>query len=208
MSVSQVMRRIATSHDPLFEPVLEIYEKALPARERKPRAAFAALIERPDYRLIASVDAGAAAGFALVYLGSEVALLEYIATHEALRSRGLGAGLFEAARALAAPRPILIEVDSDRDQAVLDLEIRRRRKAFYRRSGAREIAGLAYRLPLPGLGAAPAMDLMLVDKPGPIAKADLALWLAAIYADVYAQSAVDPRIAAMLDGLPDPVALV
>ncbi|MFZ4603912.1 MAG: GNAT family N-acetyltransferase [Caulobacterales bacterium] len=208
MPASQVLRRIANSHDPLFEPVSEIYEQALPARERKPRAAFAALLDRPDYRLIGMVDDGAAVGFALVYLGADIALLEYMATHEALRGRGLGAELCQAVQALAGARPILIEVDSDRDHAAPDLDVRRRRKAFYRRCGAREISGLAYQLPLPGLGAAPAMDLMLLNGPPTIAKADLALWLAAIYADVYGQSPVDPRIAAMLDGLPNPAAAV
>jgi hypothetical protein len=138
-----------------------------------------------------------------------VALLEYMATDGAYRDAGLGTETFGETLARSDGLPLLVEVDSDREAAG-DREIRARRKRFYRRCGCLEIEGLAYRLPLPGAGAAPQMDL-LVHPNGArpiISKDRLRQWLETVFVDVYEQRADDSRIAAMLAPLPDPVALI
>jgi hypothetical protein len=104
--------------------------------------------------------------------------------------------------------PILLEVDSDREPSPDQIQ-RRRRQNFYRRLGCRRIAGCNYILPLPGENAAPEMDLFVyLSAPAPtIGRAELERWLKLIYRDVYGCSADDPRIAIMLDSVPDPIDL-
>jgi hypothetical protein len=132
-----------------------------------------------------------------------------MATAKLHRNAGLGAAAFAASLARVGGRPLLVEVDSDREPS-RDRELRARRKRFYRRCGCRVIDGLAYRLPLPGVGAPPEMDLLVHPNgdAAPVSKERLRRWLEAVFVDVYAQRADDPRIAAMLAPLPDPVTLV
>ena len=96
-----------------------------------------------------------------------------------------------------ADRPVLVEVETG------DVDADRRR-AFYRRHGCRQVLGLDYLLPLPG---APPMGLMVAGATT-VARSDLARWLATAYAGVYRQPAGDPRPAAMVESLSDPVAWV
>jgi GNAT superfamily N-acetyltransferase len=195
-----------------FSQLYEIYAAALPQRERKARAEIAALVGRPDYLVLVYEDAGAVLGFSIVHLSEAAALglLEYMATDETRRSEGLGAALFEASLAAAANRAILVEVDSDREAGATDRAIRIRRKNFYRRLGCRQIEGLDYRLPLPGKGAPPVMDLLIHSNgtTGPITREALRGWLSAVYRDVYARAPNDPRIDAMLRTVFDPITLV
>jgi hypothetical protein len=123
------------------------------------------------------------------------------------RGSGLGARLYVAARdgAEAAHRPLLIEVDSERE-ASPDRDLRLRRKQFYRRLGARQLQGLAFDLPLETGHAPPALDLLIDRWSGDaIAKADLATWLNEVYTGVYGQADDDPRLAAMLRLLPSQI---
>lgn len=188
----------ASADDPRFAAFLAIYEEALPARERKTVAQLAHDLTRPATRLLMLEDADAVIGFALVHVGAGFALLEYMAIRRDRRSAGLGARLFAEATALAGDAPLLIEVDSPRERAARDLSIRLRRIDFYRRCGCRTVRGLDYVLPLPGEGAPPLMDLMAYTAAPKLRTMDLARWLSAIYADVYAQPNDDPRIVAML----------
>ena len=140
-------------------------------------------------------------GFAVVWLPADpadAALLEYLAVAEGVRGGGVGGRLVY--RALRdAGRPVLVEVKADDADAD-------RRRAFYRRNGCRQVAGLRYELPLSG---APPMDLLVGNVTGleTVARGDLAHWLGTVYADVYGQRRDDPRVATMVAGLPDPVTL-
>ena len=125
------------------------------------------------------------------------------------RGSGLGARLYVTARdaAEARERPLLIEVDSERE-ACPDRDVRLRRKQFYRRLGARQVQGLAYDLPLETGHVPPALDV-LIDRwsDGSVSKSALSDWLSEIYAGVYGQAADDPRIAAMLRPLPEEITI-
>lgn len=158
---------------------------------------------------------GKVTGFSILFLPSSQSfgLLEYMAVREEDRNRGLGAELFRRSmeRTLTSegqPRSILLEVDSDRESSS-DRNLRTRRQQFYRRLGCLRIAGLHYILPLPGEGPPPEMDLM-VYSPGnlrEIGRSDLEQWLKTIYQNVYHCSPDDPRIAGMLQNLPQTVRL-
>jgi GNAT superfamily N-acetyltransferase len=193
--------------DPRFAPLLRLYESAIPARERKDEAAIRGMAASPAHRVGVAIDGDRLAGFFLLHVGEAVALLEYLAVDPALRGRGLGARLVEAAREAAGDRPMLVEVESDRADAP-DRALRARRIAFYRRLGCRRLAGLDYILPLPGEGPPPVMDLLVAGVDGPsLPTARVSSWLEGIYAAVYGCPRTDPRIGTMLAGFPATVIL-
>jgi predicted N-acetyltransferase YhbS len=195
--------RIEIVHDPdgaRMDGLLAIYEASIAPRERKSAAAVRAMAGSPRHRVATAAEDGEVVGFSLLYLGEGVALLEYMAVAEARRGRGVGGALYRDAREAVAGRPLLIEIDSPREPAA-DQALRRRREAFYRRLGARRLEGLRYRLPLPGEGEPPEMDL-LVDGADVVTRAEVADWLRQIYSGVYGCAPEDPRLPAMLASLP------
>jgi GNAT superfamily N-acetyltransferase len=192
-----------------FDAFLEIYKEALPARERKSAAALRAMCSSPDYSLVLATRAETVVGFFIVYRGRTMALLEYMAVRNGLRGAGIGAALYGHARAVAGSvTPMLMEVDSDRELSA-DRAVRARRKEFYRRCGARLVEGLDYVLPLPGEGAPARMDLLVDGAVGDtVAKELVASWLREIYQRVYACTADDARLLAMIGSLQANVRIV
>ena len=196
-----------------LDKVLAIYQEAIPARERKPPAAIAAMAGRQDYLIELALIAGQVVGFSISCLLQlqPLRLLEYMAVLRAERKGGVGSALFEhlAQVVFRESGTLILEVDSDHDPAP-DLDVRRARKAFYRRHGCREIEGLRYRLPSLAAGPDPIMDLMLLRRPMPasVPKAEALGWLQSLYREVYSVPSNDPRIGGMLEGLPGDLPLV
>lgn len=187
-----------------FEDFYRIYVESIAVPEQKPRDQLAAMVDRPDYRVLLAKRSGRIVGFSVLFLPSRepFALLEYMAVRPEDRSGGVGAELFQHS---LPDRPVLVEVDSDLSG---DQAINHRRILFYRRVGCRRVEGLSYILPLPG--PAPEMELMIhlpstVDQ---IPKSTLERWLKVIYRDVYGCSADDPRIDRMMEPVADPARLV
>ena len=196
--------------DERFEALYEIYASALPVREQKTREEIFALVGRCDYKIIISDDGHQLLGFAIVFVSATqpVALLEYMATHQDHRNMGLGARIFDASLEAASRRPMLVEVDSERENSA-DRAIRIRRKNFYRRLGCLQIDALNYVLPLLGEGEPPRMDLLVHPngREQPISPHEMSDWLGVLYAEVYHQRADDPRIEGMLRNLTNPIIL-
>ena len=207
--------QLVTALDQRLEALYAIYCESIGLREQKCRADLAAMVSKPNYRLLLAQDDSSVVGFSIVFVASSESfcLLEYMAVDKSYRGRGVGAELFEETVGVVyrsrGAIPILLEVDSEREPSP-DQAQRRRRQNFYRRLGCRRIADCAYILPLPGENAPPEMDLFVyVPEPAPtIRRAKLERWLKLIYRDVYGCSADDRRIAIMLDGVSDPIELV
>jgi ribosomal protein S18 acetylase RimI-like enzyme len=204
-----------TALDQRFEALYAIYCESIGLREQKSKADLAAMVSKPNYRLLLAQDGSSVIGFSIVFVagGESFCLLEYMAVDKSYRGRGVGSELFEETVGVVhrshGPIPIWLEVDSDREPSPDQVQ-RRRRQNFYRRLGCRRLTDCAYILPLPGESAPPEMDLF-VYVPGPvptIRRAKLERWLKLIYRDVYGCSADDYRIAIMLDGVSDPIELV
>lgn len=168
------------------------------------------MVGRADYKISLLKRNDRISGFSILFLPVSEAfgLLEYMAVREEQRNQGLGAEIFRRAMQNigSAPRPILLEVDSEREECG-DRSMRLRRQKFYRRLGCVRVANLHYILPLPGGGPPPEMDLMIYseEKLQRIAKRQLEEWLKVVYHQVYSCSPDDPRIQQMLRGGPDPV---
>jgi GNAT superfamily N-acetyltransferase len=208
-----VIELLTSADGALFRQLFAIYASSITPREQKPEEWLRAMVAAPEYRVSIAENAGRVLGFSILFVppGEGFTLLEYMAVTPEKRGHGFGGELFRrtAVHSLAADGarlPVVLEIDSDRE-ASADQAMRTRRAGFYRRLGCVKIAGLEYRMPLQGAGAPPEMDLMLhpAEPAAPLARADLRRWLQVIYRDVYHCSPDDPRIAAMIGPLPDPV---
>jgi GNAT superfamily N-acetyltransferase len=214
------LEQLESSEGETFRQLYAIYAASIAAREQKREGWIAAMIDAPEYRVWVAKAGGLVRGFSILFVPAAggFALLEYMAVAPAQRNHGLGAELFgrtveRAVTPEGRPLPVVLEVDSDREDAN-DRALRTRRERFYRRLGCLRIAGLHYVMPLAGEGSPPEMDLFVYrpEPPGSpardgVARSQVKQWLETIYRDVYHCPPDDPRLAQMLAGLPDPVPL-
>jgi N-acetylglutamate synthase-like GNAT family acetyltransferase len=199
----------------LFEDFYRIYAESISVREQKSRAQIAAMVLRPDYKILLAKRSGRVIGFSMLFLPAKepFCLLEYLAVETMQRNTGVGTSLFRHSLQVAAlihvEVSLLLEVDSESGSSP-DQAIRRRRQQFYRRLGCRRIDGISYLLPLPAEGPPPKMDLMVYLSPAvsSIPKSTLEHWLKVVYQQVYGCSSDDIRITRMMAGVVDPIRLV
>ncbi len=187
-----------------FEQFILIYEEALPASERKSRAQVAEFVTREDYHVVAMKSEEQVLSFLVVFMSltEEVGLLEYMGTARQARNQGLGAKMFKKAAEMAGTRPLLAEVDSERENSP-DRAIRMRRKNFYFRLGCQQIEGLDYLMPQVGDSQPPVMDLLYYWK-GCGAPPDhdrIRCWIKTVYSEVYQRPTDDPGIEWMMNSL-------
>lgn len=191
-----------------FAEAFAIYHAAIELTEQRTEANLRKLLLRPDYRFFVAKRDDRIIGMSVAYVPTEdyFWLFEYAAVAPEARGANIGAQLFLASRAIAGPgRFGLVEVDADRGSAE-----QARRLRFYQRLGCRRIDGLEYQLPLEDNGKPPEMWLLALAAEG-FDALDVNIverWLRTIYEDVYAQRLDDPRLAQMIDPLPDDVKLV
>lgn len=210
------------AHSPAFRALLALYHAAIPARERHPDARIVGLLTRDDCRIWGLQDADAddaLLGFAIVYVppvsgGQRLALLEYTAVDPVRRGGGLGGMLLAAvAKAtLAEGARLLAEVEDPREPGIDEDEhaMRQRRLRFYQRLGWGWIRDLDYVLPLVSADPEtppPAMIVLDSQPEVPLHRAELGVGFELWFTQVYACAPKDPRIAAMLLPVADPVAV-
>lgn len=206
---------LAAADDRAFEELYRIYAEAISLAEQKPRDRLAAMVIRPDYKVLLAKRSGTVIGFSILFLPARepFCLLEYMAVDSMHREGGVGAALFrhslQAASSVSGERPTILEVDSDRNPSP-DQALCRRRQQFYRRLGCRRVEGLSYLLPLATEGPPPEMDLMVHVSPDvdSLSKLRLKHWLEVMYQEVYGCSPDDFRIDRMMEPVADPAKLV
>ena len=194
----------------VFAAIHALYSQAIERSEQKSEAELQAAFGNPRYRFLAATEAGAIAGFSILYLPPEADfwVLEYLAVAPSREGQGLGGRLFTESAAMAPGRIGLVEVDSNVGEAAGAAK-RRRRLGFYARAGCRRLGDVSYILPLRANGTPPPMEI-LVHAPDAIASVPVAVardWLMRLYVEVYGQPANDPRIALMLDRQPGDIPL-
>lgn len=209
-SPTPAVRRLASPADPAFAALLRIYTEAIPASERKSPAQLATMLAQPRYSFLVAEDRNAEdliVGFSIAVTldRTAAALLEYMAVARSHRGRGIGAHLFRstAAQPALAAHALLIEIESTR-VAAPDHLARIRRQQFYRRLGARTLAGVRYRMPQLSAAPPPEMELLLHHpNPGSSIDASQVLqWIERIYAQVYSAPADPAHLRAMLPAEP------
>lgn len=196
-----------------FEQLLELYREAFPPEERKPPETLHQMLIHPDYRVWSTHRDQQLVAFVIVHLSPtcDIALLEYMAIHSALRGQGIGRHLLEYILPLLheAHRSVLIEVESDKPVSA-DQSARTKRKQFYSSFGARELIGLHYLMPQVATGTPPPMNLLLLSAIPRLTlpKPTLHAWLTSLYIEVYRQRPTDPRLTTMLASLPEEIPLL
>lgn len=202
-----IIQRLAETDVDGFAEAYRLYHDAIELSEQRPEGEFRGLALRPDYRFLVARLGERTVGLSVSYVPSEdyFWLFEYAAVAPDMRGASIGAQLFRASQMIAGDhRTPLIEVDADRGEAE-----QARRLNFYRRLGCKRISGLDYLLPLEAFGKPPPMWMLALPQAG-VTAIDidtLERWLRSIYEDVYGQRLDDPRLARMIDPLPDAVAL-
>lgn len=191
-----------------LDRVVALYRAEILQTEQRPEAEFRALIRRPDYRFVVARLDDAIIGFAVSWVPDQADfwLFEYAAVSPEARGNKIGSHLLLASRELIGiERTALVEVDADTGS-----EQQARRLAFYKRLGCRQLSGLNYLLPLDAFGKPPPMWLLAMLHPDVHAVPVMVLeeWLRRIYSEAYARRLDDPRLAKMIDPLPDDVPLV
>jgi hypothetical protein len=206
--------RLRPGPSPEFAALLHIYHEAIPVSERKDDSVLAQMLAQDDYEFRVGIADGTLLGFTIVktFHRCAASLLEYMAVDRARRGGGIGGSLFREACSAKTTRSrvVLIEVEDEEEVTSLPEELqRRRRKAFYRANGCREVEGLSYLMPTVSAEQPPRMNLLAYrsDLPATIDKGELRRWLESIYIEVYRQPADDPRIGRMLIALPPQVDL-
>jgi hypothetical protein len=210
---SWTVRRLHSCTDPDFDSLGRIYAESFPEGERKSLAKLSRMLESPAYQFLTVSQNGSVIGYSIAAClqNCDACLLEYMSVDSQHRGEGIGQFLFQqtAKSSHVADRLLLIEAESDKTESP-DKAIRTRRKSFYRRLGCREIPFLNYLMPKVSTGVLPPMDWMVYHPclPHSIEKDRLRHWLKTCYEQVYSQDVNDPRIAFMLEGLPDDLPLL
>jgi GNAT superfamily N-acetyltransferase len=210
---SLTFERVEDAQDPRFSSLLAIYRSSHPASERKPGILLSEMVKKPEYLFIAAILEAQVVGFAISnwFPQSDACLLEYMAITQERRGQGIGKMLFKYLIAMPqiAGRYLLAELDSERPSPGNHPE-EIRRKRFYLRLGCREIAGLRYIMPPVASSTPPAMDIMVYRRnlPTAISRTTLRGWLQSIYVNVYQMREDDPRIAEMLENIPEEARLL
>lgn len=127
--------QLITALDQRFEALYAIYCGSIALREQKSKADLAAMVSKPNYRLLLAEDDHSLVGFSIVFVAGDdsFGLLEYMAVDKSHRGGGVGSKLFEETVAAThrshGAIPILLEVDSDREPSPDQVQRRRRDSA-------------------------------------------------------------------------------
>ena len=123
--------------------IFKLYRAAFPRSERKPFSMIYKMSCAGKTDTWYCTDNGRFVGLAITINGPESILLDYFAIAEDCRNGGYGSGILQALIAQYAPMPIFGEIENVVDKGE-DLELRKRRKAFYLRNGLKEMKVMVY----------------------------------------------------------------
>lgn len=184
-----------------------LYRDSITKSQQRPEAEFRSLVGRKDFHFIAAMLEDELLGVAVTWIppDSDIWLFESVVVVPKARGHRIGTNLFTGARILAGEhRTALIEVEVD-----LGAKGQARRIEFFRRLGCLRVVGLDYRMPLRALGIPPPMWLLgVMAQPVDVVPAQTVEgWMRRIYAEAYDKPVDDPRLAQMIDPLPDDVML-
>lgn len=205
--VEVVICLIAPHETPLINRAYALYRDNITRSAQRPEAEFRGLVGRKDYRFVAAMHEKDLLGVALVWLppDSDIWLFENVVVVPKARGLRIGTNLFTGSRILAGEhRTALTEVEVD-----LGAPAQAKRLEFFRRLACQRVVGLDYRMPLRAQGIPPPMWLLAVP-PQPaesLPAQTVEEWMRRIYSEAYGKPFDDPRLAQMIDPLPDDVML-
>lgn len=131
------MRLVEAKTGELLQLVYGLYMEAFPAAERKEIALIEEKVEEGSSQVFAIMDGEEFVGLSIFVLGEEIVLLDYFAILPEKRCGGYGSRVFPLFQEQFPGKTLLLEIEDPEEEGVeeAELELRRRRKAFYYRQG-------------------------------------------------------------------------
>lgn len=116
------------------EDVRRIYLDAFPKEERMPFPMMVAMSKLWNTQFLGFYDGDVLCGFAYLALDRELVFIMFLAVDRSLRSKGFGSAILEEVRRRSPGKKAIVSIELC-DEDAPDIEIRKRRKAFYLRNG-------------------------------------------------------------------------
>ena len=138
MSYSNMMREVRQGQAEAAAPELRrLYEAAFPEEEQIPYDDMLALMSTMPLAYSAWYDGEGLVGLTIVCEWPSACWFWYFAVSEERRGHGCGSAMLAAILSRYRNRPLVLDVESPRQECA-NMEQRRRRYAFYQRSGLRD----------------------------------------------------------------------
>jgi GNAT superfamily N-acetyltransferase len=123
--------------------IYNLYRSAFPRSERKPFSMIYKMSRKGKTDVWYCTDHSSFIGLAITINGPDKILLDYFAIDDKHRNGGYGSRILEAIIERYSPMTVFGEIENVVDEGE-DLELRKRRKAFYLRNGLKEIGVMVY----------------------------------------------------------------
>ena len=114
-----------------------MYFEAFPKRERMPFPMMVAMSKLWNTQFFGFYDGDVPCGFAYLASNRKILFVMFLAVDGSLRSKGYGSLILQQLKDKYPDQKIIISIEPCDDHAP-DLDLRKRRKAFYMRNGYRE----------------------------------------------------------------------
>lgn len=123
--------------------IYKLYRSAFPRSERKPFSMIRKMSRKGKTDVWYCSDNGEFIGLAITINGPDRILLDYFAIDDKHRSGGYGSRILQMLAERYSPMTLFGEIENVVDPGE-DLELRKRRKAFYLRNGLKEMKVMVY----------------------------------------------------------------
>ena len=117
--------------------IKRLYFEAFPKKERMPFPMMVAMSKLWNTQFLSFYDGDTPCGFVYLALNRKIVFIMFLAVDKNLRSKGYGSAILGEIAKKYPDKKIVISIEPC-DEASADIELRKRRKAFYIRNGYEE----------------------------------------------------------------------
>ncbi len=200
--------KVLETTNPLFAASMDLYEIAFPARERDPIDLIIERIRCKKSQLFVGLDNGNFTGFALLYHFNEhpFVQLDYLATQPHRRGKGFGTQflrkLFKKMNLLKSDKYLLLEAENP--ETGKNLRMRKKRVAFYKRLGVKQIKKVRYIMPPLSGTESTEMILMVFPEPtdGQFSSTQCKNYIKQLFLAKHHRNPSDPMLERSLESIP------
>lgn len=114
--------------------IKRIYFDAFPKKERMPFLMMVAMSKLWNTQFLSFYDGDTPCGFVYFAHNSKIVFVMFLAVDESFRSKGYGSAILTEIKNRYPDKKIIVSIEPCDDKAP-DIEIRKKRKAFYKRNG-------------------------------------------------------------------------
>ena len=114
--------------------VKRIYFEAFPKKERMPFPMMVAMSKLWNTSFLGFYDRDSLCGFVYLAQNKKMVFIMFLAVDESLRTKGYGSAILKEIKNRYPDKKIMVSIEPCDDSAP-DIEVRKRRKAFYRKDG-------------------------------------------------------------------------